>query len=150
MHDLKQKKDTNKNVIIFTQLGVLQLFVLHVLLLQRKSHSTRMHLGNMSGYIKTIEILQCNLQKPDTDCIITSFWYFKNIFLSSQSVSLAVSVHLTPCECKYSTVLVNVQMMSEASFSIKFGTVNTLSSSSSPLSKSCTRNTVWPSSNTYR
>lgn len=57
---------------------------------------------------------------------------------------------LTPSEWRYSTVLARVQMMSDASFSVKFGTVSARSSSSLPLSKSWTRNTLWPSSNTCR
>lgn len=60
------------------------------------------------------------------------------------------SICLTPWECKYSTVLVSVHMMSDASLSVKFGCVRTLSSSSFPLGTSRTKKTFWPSSNTFR
>lgn len=63
-------------------------------------------------------------------------------------VSSVPSSCLTPWECKYSTVLLRVQMMSDTSLSVKFGSVRALSSSSSPLSNSWTRKTHWPSSNT--
>lgn len=102
-----------------------------------------------------------NMRKTHThthtyDQLMITFMHKTKLNLASRGkqqkdgdgVKRSLEISFTPWECKYSTVFVNVQMMSDASLSVKFGTVRALSSSSAPLSKSCTRYTLWPSSYT--
>lgn len=94
------------------------------------------------------------------DCWSTWFEYFSGEPLHYLPISIYrfffsflsifFSICLTPWECKYSTVLVSVQMTSDASRSVKSVCVRTLSRSSFPLGMSKTKKKLWPSSNTFR